>query len=217
MSFASTFKELKAAASNVVGWSTVHFPASGDFARCFEFATMLDIVESISQATGKSAQVVVGPKRCFAGAPANRNLYNHISVGDYYVYLGVCFASQSGTWHAPDVVVAHQSMPDRPLVVVECKHYSGDRLPKPMVMAFVGLLCDLNWAVFSGCRKKNVSGLYPGTTLRELVGIAPSGPVCNGLNMCKSRLVTTLPVSEPLARLELRYEFEVHVQSAWSS
>ena len=136
-------------------------------------------------------------------------------MGPYRIYFGVQFLGQSGLAHAPDIALAHDSNPGRPILVFECKHYSGKTLPKPVVMAFVGLLCDLRWAVFDGCIKaKRPEPLYPGHSLTAI----PSGPytqfngdLCRAFGRCKSRLVVTLPPANTAGMLEQRYEFVIDI------
>ena len=216
MTLADTIDQLESAAEEIDAWQNDYFPDDGDSSRCFEFAVMFDVVRQIETALAGQfkPRVVEGEKERFAGAPADRTLYNYVVVGPYHVYLGVCFAGQSKLAHAPDVVVAHETDPSRPLLVLECKHYSGETLPKPIVMAFVGLLCDLLWAVYRECVKLNPGGLYPGNTLREL-SVPAGGDLCEAFNMCKSQLVTTIRPSAPTKLLESRYEFEVVVQQRW--
>lgn len=218
MSFADTLEKLEAAAEDVMGWLDTYLPSAGDASRCFEFATLLDVTARIAAVVGGAPpRVVTGPKGTFAGSPGNKASYNYVRVGPYYVYLGVCFPGQSKLYHAPDVVIAHENDPNRPILVVECKHYSGKALPKPIVMAFVGLLCDLLWNVYRGCRKLNPGNLYPGNTLQELPAVAgdAGNSVCSTFNMCKSQLATTIPASGPMNLLEQRYEFEVIVKKPW--
>jgi hypothetical protein len=207
VSLAGDLVALRNAAQSIENWHTRFLPGSLDASRFFEFAALVGAALTLKAATGQAPLVVTAGSRTFAGSPGTRGKYNHIEVGDYRIDFGVRFRGSSGAMHAPDVVVTSRTAPDNPLIVIECKHYSGSTLPKEIVMAFVGLLTDLHRGAFQDCERVGY-GLAAIPKPQDEI-------FCEMFNGCQSRLVVTLPASQAMIKLGERYQFEIVVKRPW--
>ena len=152
--------------------------------------------------------VVQGPQGTFAGAPASRAEYNHLSVGKYRLFFGVQFEGMDPlTLHAPDVSICHAENEDRPIIVIECKNWAVNVLPKPLVMAFVGMLHDLRFGLFLGCIK------IPKKQLNQevIASVDRDHGLCTLFGKCQSRLVATAPSSAPISKLQEAHDFLIEI------